>query len=390
MRILFTLFTPPFSQTNSTYIDFRTCSEEQYLNYMDWNGSLRKNLAELDGCEVKFVSMSLKNKVFSIFKHGYESIFFPLNRKPNLIRRIKKVYDISELDSDALFSWVKRYNPDVIHVIGSGHRLAKRIVKDNSLNRKVCLWERVELTSKKIKSSEYFLSRNIVMPTEFAAKELRKIYPEKNIYHLPLGVDLEIYKNSTEYRKDFDVISVGGLSKRKQINVVRDIVVKNNLSWIHAGEMIEGKPFFSSLEDILYFRKFRKYLLLSRKREAKFYKHKSGFFSDKEMVELYSRSKILIHPSLAEGAPRAVQEAIACGTPVVVLKDTVPYITNSFSRSCYSHDEFDEVVMELLNNEEKRKNLAIMGRKWLEENHSSTHLCKSVEKINNEIYMSAK
>ena len=103
------------------------------------------------------------------------------------------------------------------------------------------------------------------------------------------------------------------------------------------------------------------------------------------MVRLYNSAKVLVHPSLGEGAPRAVNEALSCEVPVVVLRSTVSYVEPEFGVACNSLDEFYDAALELLDDDERRIKMGRSGREWLMENHSPEKLYRAVDALNREI-----
>jgi glycosyltransferase involved in cell wall biosynthesis len=385
MKILFTQFTPPFSQTNSSLINLSKSHEQQYLNYVDWYSILRMNLAENN--EVKFVSLTLSNEKKVIDQDGYQSLFFPLNKKPPLKNRIKQFYNISEFDSDQLIEWVTEYSPDVVHIMGTGHLLSRRLVGIDGYGNRTCIWERGIFRKELADCFEIQKSNNYILPTKEKQEIAKKYINKDKLLSFPLGANLDRFKPLNNTSKLYDIVSVGGIGgTTKRIDLVQEIVKNNNLSWVHAGGIVEGEPFYTKLEDFIYARKYRKYLGMSRIRISNRYSHKSGFFENTKLMELYNQAKIMVHPSIREGAPRAVQEALACEIPVVVLKSTVPYVEPEFGIACASHEEFEDAVLGLLADDEKRKNMGKAGREWLIENHSPEKLAMAVEKVNQNIY----
>jgi glycosyltransferase involved in cell wall biosynthesis len=43
----------------------------------------------------------------------------------------------------------------------------------------------------------------------------------------------------------------------------------------------------------------------------------------KELVDVISRSTLMVHPSLSEGIPKVFMEAMSCGVPVIALSTTI-------------------------------------------------------------------
>ena len=95
---------------------------------------------------------------------------------------------------------------------------------------------------------------------------------------------------------------------------------------------------------------------------------KSGI-SENEIVDLYRASEIAVIPSLYEGFGFGAGEAMACGVPLIStnsggLKEVVGDCAIKILPS--SADEIEKAVINLFNNQEKRKELSAKGRQRME------------------------
>lgn len=98
-----------------------------------------------------------------------------------------------------------------------------------------------------------------------------------------------------------------------------------------------------------------------------------GDVSYEDMPEQYQRSTIFILPSLNEGLPRTVLEAMSCEVPVVTsdldqLESIVPGA--GYTAPCQSVPDFVDAISRLLDDEDERSRLGAHGRQRVLEMYS--------------------
>jgi len=363
MKIVFTQFTPPFEHG---------MTETEYLRYDDWFSKLRRAFAKNEN--VFFISLTKKKELITVKHEGYTALFFPVKNPDQRQSNCRLWYE-----NDGLCRWLINESPDVIHIIGSGSQMALNILK-NVREPLSFLWERNVVNKNTLMWEELDLCDYYVHPTFDSIKRAMARVPKEKLLKVPLGADTDFFK-PVELEKQFDIVSVGVLTPRKQIDKVQKVVYKRGLRWIHSGGYVKGPP-YTKAEDLFFFRKLRK--LFSKYPQKKSYSGNicSGRFSHQQMPLIYNRSRIMVHPALFEGAARAVQEALCCELPVVVSKKAVPWVEPEFGIAIDELSQLDEAVRSLLSDNNKIKKMGKNGRDWLMANHSFSHLYDVVAGFN--------
>ncbi len=97
---------------------------------------------------------------------------------------------------------------------------------------------------------------------------------------------------------------------------------------------------------------------------------------------------IFILPSVYEGLPYALLEAMLEAVPCVVSKcagnnDVINNNENGFA--CFTREEFTETILHLLNHPGKAKNIGEAGKKYVSEKHDIKKAVQMLEDIYTEI-----
>ncbi len=162
----------------------------------------------------------------------------------------------------------------------------------------------------------------VIAPSYKIKKLLREYDVKKTIYILPTGIDTDIFKESPKERKNLreklDVsfktkllLFVGRIGKEKNIefliNMFKNVLEKSkipvNLLIVGDGPYLE---YFQQLSQKLKINSFIKF---------------TGSVPYKEMPKYYQGADIFVFSSLTDTQGIVILEAMACGLPVVALKD---------------------------------------------------------------------
>ncbi|KZX11148.1 glycosyltransferase [Methanobrevibacter filiformis] len=180
------------------------------------------------------------------------------------------------------------------------HDLIPIKMAENDLQSKLTKF----LFEKAIKRSVEF--KKIIVDSEQTAKELSEEYNVNydNISIVRIAIDPKFFPKNIE-NDIFTIGTVSHLNKRKRISLLIESFLEANIP--DSQLLIGGKgPELENLKEIS-----------NNDNRIKFL----GFIPDEEMNDFYNLLDVFVFPTQMEGYGLPVVEAMACGKPVIMLKD---------------------------------------------------------------------
>ncbi|MBE2278874.1 MAG: glycosyltransferase family 4 protein, partial [Ignavibacteriaceae bacterium] len=137
---------------------------------------------------------------------------------------------------------------------------------------------------------------------------IKKGILEENIFIIPNAIDTEYYQ-STKEEKIYDLLFFARLSFEKHPELFIDLVktLKKEYPGIKAAIAGTG-PLSTSVSKTVEDSGLLENIVIL------------GYIPDRELKNLYSKSKVYLMFSETEGQPRTAVEAMACGVPVILSK----------------------------------------------------------------------
>lgn len=108
------------------------------------------------------------------------------------------------------------------------------------------------------------------------------------------------------------------------------------------------------------------------------------------MQEIMCSADLFLLNSTLEGMPLVLLEAMSCSLPVVTtpaggIPELVRPGKDGVVTKGFGQEEYAQAIIEMLENDEKRKNLGKAGRKRVEESFSANQIVKMYEKVFEEV-----
>lgn len=186
-----------------------------------------------------------------------------------------------------------------------------------------------------------------------------------------LGIDTSKKKNSLDLLdSDFVLMSVGELNSNKNHKIVLEAIalIKNkNIKYIVCGKgkLKEQLIKYATDLDIL--------------NQVQFLGHRNDIY------ELLLITNVFIFPSLREGLPKSVMEAMASGKPVIAsnIRGNVDLIDDNLGGylfNPYDSNELAEKIEKLLNNKKEIVDMAEYNKTKIN-NYSLEHVLKTIKEI---------
>ena len=259
-----------------------------------------------------------------------------------------------------LFRRLKKINPQLIHVqmidMGVAGVLAKKILNKNYLVycRGSDVYKNWPL--KKVISKHVFENASaVVVLTEDMKNEIGKTY-KGEILVIPNGIEIEKYSTllteKTPKKNGDTVLYVGSLRPVKGvkylIKAMKLVVDRNpNTKLIIVGDGVERENLIEIAKDL----QLEKNVIFK------------GKIPNEEIPKYMLSADVFVLPSLSEGFPNVILEAMASGLPVVCsnvggLKEIIKDGENGLFAKSKNVDELGDKIITILNDDELRKKMA--------------------------------
>lgn len=295
--------------------------------------------------DIKFISIS-KNKIYTN-KKGVHNLKGALSFFINVLKNIKKLnsYDIIIINTIPYlgipYLMKKLKNKKIITIFHEAwynypdNYIFKMILRNNIKNI--------------VNKSNYIFSIS-----KATTQSLIKNYNAKNVYTIPLGIDLKMIGNSKPCKINYDVACLGRLSSIKRVDDLIKAVSLIKIDNIKVAIIGDGEL----KEDLINMAK-----KLNLDKNINFF----GKVDDAQKYSILKSSKIFVMSSEREGFSIATLEAIACGCVPVVAKPEYEelfgishFIKNNKNGLYYNVGDYEGLsnkILLILNNDNLYKKL---------------------------------
>jgi len=311
--------------------------------------------------------ISLINSFY--FKEIYQRFFF---RLPNLIKNMyNPQFFLSELfdefsekklkKCDLFIGWssfsektllkAKSFGAKTVIERGSSHILFQNNIlkleyEKNNIKNGVLPHPRI--IEKELR--EYESADFVMVPSTFAKKTfIEQKIQSKKILKIPYGVNLLEFYPQKKIDNKFRIISCGSVSIRKGshylIRAFQELNLKNAELWF-VGEI---QPCIKSILNIILFNP-----------NIKFFKP----VPQKKLMWFYNQSNAFVLPSLEEGMPTVLLQAMACSLPIIcsINSGGGDLISSSEGGFVLNSITIEEIKKSILYIYENIENAKIMGK----------------------------
>ncbi|MCD8107266.1 MAG: glycosyltransferase family 4 protein [Oscillospiraceae bacterium] len=121
---------------------------------------------------------------------------------------------------------------------------------------------------------------------------------KNKLFRNPYGTDLSMFTPLLNVKKEYDVIMVGGWSKRKGCDILTEALRDTNYKFLHVGGLADMEfpklPNFTHVDSV----------------------------DQRELINYYNKAKTFALVSREDGFGMVLSQAMACGLPLICTKDT--------------------------------------------------------------------
>ena len=193
----------------------------------------------------------------------------------------------------------------------------------------------------------------------YALRKRYKIKKEKSFY-IPDGVDITKFKRNQNVKREYITLLATRLSYIKGIDIYIEIIKELHEKNKNLKFLIIGK---GELENLI--------LEAQKKLPIKHY----SYFPYENIQDIYNMSKLLLVTSRFEGIPNVIHESLACQTPVISsdvggISGIISHNENGYLYDIRDYKRAINLILELVNNEQKLEEFGRNGRRLIEKEYS--------------------
>lgn len=266
----------------------------------------------------------------------------------------KENYNVVHAHTTSVGTFFKFFGLDFVYTSHSRHWVSPKSVEERFIN---LLERRVVKKANKVIA----VSRQIDNIMQKYCKP----------YIIPNGVDIDIYKPNYEKRDGTNIVCLGEIAPHKKFDLVIRAAKDLNCVVTLIGPLRNAK--------------YANYLKLTGGDNVLF----TGEIREKKMIEILSKSDILVHPSISESFGMAVVEGMSCGLPVIasdICEELVTDGVNGFTVPIVLNDEkrtqiISDKLQILLDDESLRKRMSESSRRIVIERYSWEKIAERVADV---------
>lgn len=211
----------------------------------------------------------------------------------------------------------------------------------------------------------YKLSDFSIVTSRHQKEYIVNKYKARDIYVIPNGIDLELFKQikKTDKNKKTELLFVGRFHPEKNLlNLLKAMkdVPDIKLKIIGSGQQEKDLITLKSKYDL----------------DVEIMSNVPNF----ELPNIYTTADIYIQPSLYEGNPKTILEAMSCGLPVIAtnvsgINDVISHLENGFLCGIYPKS-IKNAILELKNNDSLKIKIGSNARKYTEKEYDLNECIK--------------
>ena len=289
-----------------------------------------------------------------------------------------------------LSNLLKNIKPDIIHAHShlflttfSAVKAAKKLRLPSVVTVHGVSAERDAFTNFAQSSYLYTVGRwifrnatRIICLTRSDAYEVMRCGADRSkIRIVPNAVDLNLFKPSTEKSNDPLFVWVGNFVPEKGLRYLVkaiEVVIRecNDAKFILIGD----GPMFPLIKEMV------------KKSGLNDYVRFTGFMDPKSVSYILSKATGFVFPSLKEGMPKAVLEAMACGLPIIAsnISGTDEFVTNGYDGLLVppkNPQALGEAILNIVNNRNLAARLGANAKKTVETDHNWNTILDTLNSI---------